>query len=127
MQYYLFKEGRKFHNTFMEELKGIKEIIRNLLAYCGDHYLYEVQREKLQKEMRYHETALCNAIENNEFDYSEVTTIASSSPDYVSLTGDKALIDALSIWIERNRENFNTREIELYVQEAKRMYSSLFI
>lgn len=127
MQHYLFKKGRKFHNTFMEELDSIKEIIRNLLSYCGDHYLYEIQREKLQKKMRHQETALCNAIENNEFNYDEVMEIASSLPEYVSLTGEKALIDAISIWIEKNRENFNTREIELYVQEAKKMYSSLFI
>lgn len=111
----------------MNELDMLKDVITNITIYINDPYLYEVNREKLLKMMRKDSAVIKEALINKALGYEFVLEIAAALPQYISLTGERDLVDTLSIWEKENREHFNTKEIELYIEEAEKMYSSLFV
>ncbi len=111
----------------MDNLEEIRNTIRNYEISYSDPYNYEVFKEKLIRELRNSHPVVINALTENIFTPEEVLTLSEVSPDYVSLSGTMEIVDAISSWADRHSDTENTTEIRLYISEAKRIYSSLFI
>ncbi len=111
----------------MDNLEEIRNTIRNYEISYSDPYNYEVFKEKLIRELRNSHPVVINALTENIFTPEEVLSLSEVSPDYVSLSGTMEIVDAISSWADRHSDTENTTEIRLYVSEAKRIYSSLFI
>ncbi len=112
----------------MNELDTLRDILLNLeTAAASDPYSLEVLRERLIREMRKHLPSVIDAVGSDSFTPSEVLSLSSVTPDYVSLSGNGEIVRALEEWIERNRERENTTEVRLYTKEAEKMLSSLCI
>ncbi len=111
----------------MDNLEEIRNTIRNYEISYSDPYNYEVFKEKLIRVLRNSHLVIINALTENIFTPEEVLSLSEVSPDYVSLSGTMEIVDAISSWADRHSDTENTTEIRLYVSEAKRIYSSLFI
>ncbi len=110
----------------MNELDTLRDILLNLeTAAASDPYSQEVMRERLIREMRKHLSSVIKAVDDDSFTPSEVLSLSSVTPDYVSLSGNGEIVRALEEWVERNRERENTTEVRLYTKEAEKMLSSL--
>lgn len=104
---------------------NFRDEIRNMQSSVFEAYSFEAHREKAIRELRRNGTAICKALEDGAFTPGEVLTIAEITPDYVSLSADGAIIEALRGWIEKNSDRENTTEVRLYTQEAEKMLASL--
>lgn len=111
----------------MDTLEEIRNTIRNYEISYSDPYNYEVFKEKLIRELRNSQPVIITALSENTFTPEEVLSLSEVSPDYVSLSGAMGIVDAISSWADRHSDTENTTEIRLYIAEAKRIYSSLFI
>ena len=111
----------------MTEIESFRDEIRNLEVSQGDPYNWERHREKALRLLRKVSGDVRAAIREGSFTPGEILTIASLQSDWVELTRDGAIVEALKSWIEANRERENTTEIRLYTIEAERMLSSVFI
>lgn len=111
----------------MDNLEEIRNTIRNYEISYSDPYNYEVFKEKLIRELRNSTAVIIRGLTENAFTPEEVLSLSEVSPDYVSLSGSMEIIDAISLWADRNSEREDTTEIRLYIEEAKRICSSLFI
>lgn len=111
----------------MDSLEEIRKTMRNYEAGCSDPYNYEVFKEKLIKQIRNNSSLIIKALSDNNFTPDEVSILSEVNPDYISLSGSMEITDALSLWVEKNSNMENTTEIRLYIAEARRIGSSLFI
>ncbi len=111
----------------MDNLEEIRNTIRNYEISYSDPYNYEVFKEKLIRVLRNSHLVIIMALTENIFTPEEVLSLSEVSPDYVSLSGTMEIVDAISSWADRHSDTENTTEIRLYISEAKRIYSSLFI
>ncbi len=111
----------------MSQLDEIRKTIRDYITSSGNPYSAEKNRDKLLKALRKGTSIIINALDGALLDKDEVTALSEVAPDYVSLSGDRDYISSLSRWVERNGKRENTDEIRLYIAEAERICSSLFI
>lgn len=106
----------------MEKLEEWAEAV----TYSHDPYNYEKAREMLIREMRKNPGLIAEEIRSGRASFSLVSAVSECIGEYTSLTGDGALIDALSLWLEKEKTGDGIENIALYVEDAKRTYSSLF-
>lgn len=112
----------------MNEIDSIREILREFeTPAASDPYISEVMREKLIREIRKHVDYVVKAVDDDSFTPVEILSLASVTPDYVSLSGNGEIVRALGEWVDRNSRRENTMEVRLYKEEAERMLSSLCI
>ncbi len=105
----------------MTEFESFMNEIRNLEVSGLDPYNWEKHRERAMHLLGKTSGEVAAGIRRNAFTPGEILTISSLQSDWVSLTADSTIIDALKLWIDANREKENTTEIRLYTAEAERM------
>ena len=111
----------------MTEFESFMDEIRNLEVSGLDPYSWEKHRERAMHLLRKTSGEVAAGIKRNAFTPGEILTIASLQSDWVSLSADGTVVEALKLWIAANRESENTAEIRLYMEEAERMLPSLFV
>ena len=109
----------------MEEMEKLEEWAEAII-YSHDPYNYEKAREMLIREMRKNTGSIAEEIKSGRASFSLVSAVSECVGEYTSLTGDGALIDALSLWLEREKTRDGIENIALYVEDAKRTYSSIY-